>query len=155
VLLPCPGARRPGARAVREILAERPSRRDAPRGAGARHAGEGRDGGLFANGDGSSWIITFNLRSNSDRQRFTKAHELGHYVLHRHERSGFRCENGAIGDRNKADALIESQANQFASYLLMPADEVRQQLLGQPITFHLLSRSATFFGVSLEAMCIR
>ncbi len=116
---------------------------------------DGIEGGLFANGDGSSWIITFNLRSNSDRQRFTKAHELGHYVLHRHERSGFRCENGAIGDRNKADALIESQANQFASYLLMPADEVRQQLLGQPITFHLLSRSATFFGVSLEAMCIR
>lgn len=116
---------------------------------------DGIEGGLFANEDRSSWIITFNLRSNTDRQRFTKAHELGHYVLHRHERTGFTCENGAISNRSKSDALIEAQANQFASYLLMPADEVRRRLTGQPITFHLLSSSATFFGVSLEAMCIR
>ena len=68
---------------------------------------DGIEGGLIANEDQSAWIITFNLRSNSERQRFTKAHELGHYVLHRHERPGFKCENGAIGDRNKADALID------------------------------------------------
>lgn len=116
---------------------------------------DGIEGALIANAERRSWIITYNKRSNEARQRFTKAHELGHYVLHRHQQARFKCASSLVTDRDQADVLIESQANQFASYLLMPADEVRKRLDHETLTFTLLSETASFFGVSLEAMCIK
>lgn len=55
------------------------------------------------------------------RYRFTLAHEIGHWVLHRpqaiatHQASLILCRSMSRPDR------LEWQANQFAAYLLMPA----------------------------------
>jgi Zn-dependent peptidase ImmA (M78 family)/DNA-binding XRE family transcriptional regulator len=58
------------------------------------------------------WHVTaFNRGAADDRVRFTKAHELGHLVLHRHP--------------GPAD---EDEANAFASEFLAPGDQIIEDL---------------------------
>ncbi len=72
--------------------------------------------GLFVNDDVFP-VIVVNSRQPSTRQRFTVAHELGHYYL-RHKRSSFAEPGGA--SRQERDAEC------FAANLLMPAAWVRR-----------------------------
>lgn len=86
------------------------------------------------------------------RDRFTIAHELGHYFLHyrapEHHRIGERTSTFTRLGRNVA----ETQANVFASNLLMPADffAMTFQQLG-----HDMTRVAGHFGVSVPAARVR
>lgn len=98
------------------------------------------------------------------RRRFTAAHELGHFVLHRATMGGFRAdteesvlETADIG----TTAIMEREANRFAAELLMPvevcrarADEMRQQYRVCPRTV-LAYRLAAELLVSREAMRYR
>jgi len=72
--------------------------------------------GLFVNDDVFP-VIVVNSRQPSTRQRFTVAHELGHYYL-RHKRSSFAEPGGA--------SRQERDAERFAANLLMPAAWVRR-----------------------------
>jgi hypothetical protein len=61
------------------------------------------------------------------RRRFTAAHELGHFVLHRATMGQFRADTDATlreADDDVADQM-EREANRFAAELLMPADVCR------------------------------
>lgn len=61
------------------------------------------------------------------RRRFTAAHELGHFVLHRRTMGRFRADTDATlreADEDVADQM-EREANRFAVELLMPADVCR------------------------------
>jgi len=61
------------------------------------------------------------------RRRFTAAHELGHFVLHRATMGRFRADTDATlreADDDVADRM-EREANCFAAELLMPADVCR------------------------------
>ncbi|MDC9603251.1 ImmA/IrrE family metallo-endopeptidase, partial [Pseudoalteromonas sp. GABNS16G] len=50
------------------------------------------EGMLASNEDHSKWMIAYNNAvSSQGRIRFTKAHELGHYILHRHTQQNFMC----------------------------------------------------------------
>jgi IrrE N-terminal-like domain len=63
------------------------------------------------------------------RRRFTAAHELGHFVLHRTIMGRFRADTDATlqeADGDIADRM-EREANRFAAELLMPADVCRQR----------------------------
>lgn len=64
---------------------------------------------------------------NAKRQRFSIAHEIGHYVLHYRSEYKFD-ENKHISFRDSLSTLgfsiKEIEANFFASCLLMPQDEV-------------------------------
>jgi Zn-dependent peptidase ImmA (M78 family) len=114
------------------------------------------DGLLKANKARSKWLILYNSTTPSEgRKRFTIAHEFGHYILHRHEQDLFECGNGDIetGDNNERD--IEAEADLFASTLLMPLDDFRRQVDGQPISFDLLGHCAERYGVSLTAAALR
>jgi len=118
-------------------------------------AWDGIEGALMPSTGGQEWWIIYNTRSTPERQRFTKAHELGHYMLHRQDRAHFQCGNGMVWERDSGKPDIEAQANQFAADLLMPSKHVRERLQGQRISISLLSKLATFYGVSLEAMCLK
>jgi Zn-dependent peptidase ImmA (M78 family) len=61
------------------------------------------------------------------RRRFTAAHELGHFVLHRETMGRFRAETGETLQEADGDAAdqMEREANRFAVELLMPADLCR------------------------------
>jgi Zn-dependent peptidase ImmA (M78 family) len=96
--------------------------------------------------------IFVNGNDSLNRQRFTVAHELGHYVKHvaageeNWEHVDYR--NALSGQGTNADEIF---ANQFAAGLLMPKEEIehlRQKGYG-PATL------ALEFGVSEEAMNFR
>jgi Zn-dependent peptidase ImmA (M78 family) len=109
----------------------------------------------------SGVIIGVNSMHALTRRRFTIAHELGHFLLHRNEDLhvderfpiGFRSELSS-----KAVDAAEIEANQFAAELLMPSvplvDDVRS--LAQDIdTETAVSQLARTYQVSEQAMTIR
>jgi Zn-dependent peptidase ImmA (M78 family) len=85
-----------------------------------------------------TYVIRTNYREHDYRRRFTMAHELGHYVLHRSilDRSGgvndntmYRTDKGAPLYNSHIHQAHEQQANSFAANLLMPAEKVREAWL--------------------------
>ena len=117
---------------------------------------DGLEGMLAANNARSKWLIVYNSAVRSEgRKRFTIAHEFGHYILHRQDQDRFECGDDDIetGDGNERD--IETEADKFASTLLMPLDDFRKQVDGQPVSFDLLGHCAERYGVSLTAAALR
>lgn len=79
------------------------------------------------------------------RDRFTIAHELGHYFLHSEQ------GEGPIVAYRSGSTRIEWEANWFAAALLMPRKEFSESVnLGYNI-----ARLASQFGVSQEAAKVR
>jgi Zn-dependent peptidase ImmA (M78 family) len=96
------------------------------------------------------WVVGLNALHHRNRQRFTLAHELAHFVLHRNERSSFVDQTFAR--REGAGDPVETQADRFAADLLMPEDQVRA-LVSQGVTS--LKDLAARFQVSQLAMRYR
>lgn len=116
---------------------------------------KGFDGALFP-GDGSKeWLLLYNEAVLSPgRVRFTQAHELGHYILHRQVRESFQCSDADMLNWSKDDKDIEGQADLFASYLLMPLDDYRRQITAT-VDLDLLGHCADRYGVSLTAAILK
>ena len=57
------------------------------------------------------------------RRRFTAAHELGHFVLHKDRMAGFVAD-AAISETDDATTDMEREANRFAAELLMPTEVI-------------------------------
>lgn len=113
------------------------------------------EGALYPSEDRRRWLLLYNdaLRSPG-RILFTQAHELGHYLLHRMDRDRFECSDADMIDLAQDEADIESQADSFASTLLMPLDDFRKQLTGAA-TFESLGTCTERYGVSLTAATLR
>jgi Zn-dependent peptidase ImmA (M78 family) len=118
--------------------------------------------GLFVR-EGDQVILGVNGRDAPTRQRFTIAHELGHYVLHGDNRELF-VDKGhyVVYRRNGVSETgldpMEIEANQFAAELLMPADLVAAAFSGAPLRVdddQALRGLAARFNVSPMAMAIR
>lgn len=113
------------------------------------------EGMLFKNGNNKNWTILYNPNLKSKgRVNFTKAHELGHYILHKESQNEFICSKDAMMSNSATGTNIESEANIFAASLLMPLNDFRTQIDGI-ITLDLLSRCAERYGTSLTATIIR
>jgi Zn-dependent peptidase ImmA (M78 family) len=82
------------------------------------------------------------------RQRFTLAHELGHWVCQVKEGREAPVYCRAADVAPTADRLLERRANVFAAELLMPDDAVRAEWPRAASAAEL----ANWFGVSEEAM---
>lgn len=68
---------------------------------------------------GDSYLITVNSRHSETRKRFTIAHEIAHYVLHR-DLIGDGIVDNALYRDNRIGDIRERQANRYAATLLMP-----------------------------------
>lgn len=92
-----------------------------------------------------------NREDRPDRQSFTIAHELGHWILHR---DLFLCNPDLYpilrrsADPNRSDPL-EKEANKFAANLLVP-EHLLEPIKSAPITM-----LAKAFGVSPTMMGFR
>lgn len=106
------------------------------------------------------FAITVNAVHRETRQRFTIAHELGHFILHRNrlgsgtnDTKKYRADPEARLYNDRIERRHETEANQFAASILMPEEMV--------IKFYKSFRPndaeqmADFFGVSAEAMRYR
>ncbi|MCI1193824.1 ImmA/IrrE family metallo-endopeptidase [Calidifontimicrobium sp. SYSU G02091] len=116
----------------------------------------GFEGSLVRNPhDAAEWGILYNGRASPERRRFTIAHELGHFILHRNTQSRFNCDKDSVYAGHETLRLIEREADDFAGNLLMPGDRLREWISNRRIDLHVLSAIAKRFEVSFEALCIR
>jgi Zn-dependent peptidase ImmA (M78 family) len=83
-----------------------------------------------------------------NRQRFTLAHEIGHYVLG-HDPTWSVFDSRSIENPKRVN---EKQADIFASELLMSEPQLRKQWTELNKDYKLMARK---FGVSEEAMFLR
>jgi hypothetical protein len=105
--------------------------------------------------DHAVWGIAYNGGARPERQRFTIAHELGHFILHRSQQPSFNCDSQSVHTGIDGLRQIEREADEFAGNLLMPGDLLRDWISNQRIDLHVLSAIAKRFQVSFEALCIR
>jgi hypothetical protein len=104
------------------------------------------------------WGILHNTGVSPGRARFTLAHELGHYLVHRHlaGQDGFACSADEIARGQVAGRDIEREADEFAAALLMPLDDFRRQVGPRDAAdLHLLSAFSARYGTSLVATVLR
>jgi IrrE N-terminal-like domain len=103
------------------------------------------------------WGIVYNKAIRSPgRVNFTLAHELGHYLLHRHmSPAGIQCSSRSMLDWRSELGAVEAQANTFASFLLMPLDDFRNQIRGEDISLDLMRHLANRYEVSITAAILK
>lgn len=108
-------------------------------------------------------VIGVNSLHPENRQRFTIAHEIGHWVLHRDRLQGVVHVDKTFPvlrrDQESASGidLIEIEANAFAAELLMPTASLELEF-ATPLDIDdedRLSRLAKQFKVSVSAMRYR
>lgn len=113
------------------------------------------EGGLFHLGV-QGWALLYNKNlSSPGRVRFTQAHELGHYMLHRLSQEQFNCSEADMVHWGEDQHLIEKQADEFASNLLMPMKQFRSETSASVVDLEVLSAASIKFGVSLTAAALR
>jgi Zn-dependent peptidase ImmA (M78 family) len=106
--------------------------------------------------------VGYNRMDAPVRQRFTIAHELGHYALHQDTMQLFVDEGYAVAYRDSrsssGEVRREREANAFAAAILMPKYLVEQEV--EKLSFDLgsddaLETLASRFDVSTQAMAYR
>jgi IrrE N-terminal-like domain len=109
------------------------------------------EGGLFPSPSGKPrWLIAYNSAiSLKERIRYTLAHELGHYLLHRRPGKRIQCRPQDMSIWRGEYKRREVEANRFAAGVLMPTDDYCRQIDGQPIDLELFRFCAGRYGVSL------
>lgn len=113
------------------------------------------EGALLPNEDKKKWLLLYNDQlTSAGRVRFTQAHELAHYILHRLTRESFQCSQADMLNWSTDERDIEAQADLFASYLLMPLNDYRRQINAR-VDLELLSHVADRYGVSLTAAILK
>ena len=92
---------------------------------------------------GDKPYVFLNSRKSAERSRFDAAHELGHLVLHQH---GLLDDPGELEKRER-----EREADQFASALLMPKEDLYARLPKFP-SLKQLTKAKKRWGVSVAAL---
>lgn len=103
----------------------------------------------------SGFVIKVNRHEANTRQRFTIAHEIGHYVLHK-EKIGLGITDTVLY-RSKLSSSLEVEANRFAADLIMPMKSIREKIagIGRGLDRSVAHELAQIFEVSTDAMEIR
>jgi Zn-dependent peptidase ImmA (M78 family) len=103
----------------------------------------------------SRFRIRLNRHEMVERQRFTLAHEIAHFLLHRSEIGGGLVDDALY--RSSLSTRKEVEANKLASKLVMPDGLVaqeRRKVSHLPLDEQ-ISRLAKLFRVSEAAMRIK
>ena len=115
--------------------------------------------GKISKEDGK-YIIRVNRFESRERQRFTIAHEIAHYLLHRPRID--KSVNGITDSvlyRSGESAKIEFEANRLAADIVMPLNAVQAKKIeifgDHPINGEMIEHLAEAFEVSNAAMEIR
>jgi Zn-dependent peptidase ImmA (M78 family) len=103
----------------------------------------------------SGFEIKLNKYESPERQRFTLAHEIAHYLLHRAHIGHGVVDNTLY--RSNLTSIKEVEANRLAADLIMPKAQVVQEVdrAGQPLDEQLVEELSGVFRVSKPAMRVR
>jgi len=107
-------------------------------------------------------VIVVNSSHHHTRQRFTIAHEFGHYYLHNATAQAFVDQSEQVFLRDAVSACgthtQEIQANWFAAELLMPKDYLLKKFENKKIDLYddyQLRLLASELKVSVQALVVR
>jgi Zn-dependent peptidase ImmA (M78 family) len=101
-------------------------------------------------GGKSGYSILVNNNESRTRKRFTVAHEIAHFVLHRNLIGDGLTDNSMY--RSGLTTLAEVQANKMAANLLMPFNLIEKEIKAGAASIEELAQR---FDVSEQAMRIR
>lgn len=105
------------------------------------HSGSGRSEGVCRPGDKEHrWFVGYRGDVSGDRSRFTKAHELGHLVLHSRRLPG-------------TQAAMEKEAQEFAGAFLFPSLDAGMLNRSMPLRTYMNLKSG--WGISISALIER
>lgn len=105
-------------------------------------------------GIGDRAFITVDSGSHRARQRFSAAHELGHWMLDRGKLATFVCsEKDFINEWNRDTP--ERRANRYAAELLLPRFMFEPISKNKEITFQTVRDLCALFTTSITATAIR
>jgi len=105
-------------------------------------------------GDKITAIISINTDAYPTRQRFSLAHEIGHWYEDR-GKGVLPCSAEDIGPQNAEAKSKEALANAFASQLVLPNYLFRPRIIGLPPNLDTVSCLADEFNASLTATAIK
>jgi predicted transcriptional regulator len=115
--------------------------------------------GIIERAKGDNFVITINTFDSKTRKRFTIAHELGHFMLHRsmigdgiEDDRAYRSTTSGKYRNNLIGPREESQANTFAANVIMPYELIQRLKVDGHTTSEQL---ADKLQVSVHAMSIR
>ena len=86
--------------------------------------------GMIRPDESGAFVIRVNRFEPKERQRFTIAHEIAHFLLHRS-----LITRGVVDStlyRSKLSSRLEAEANRLAADIIMPRQLVSQQLAEIP-----------------------
>ncbi|MBF0401667.1 MAG: ImmA/IrrE family metallo-endopeptidase [Magnetococcales bacterium] len=98
------------------------------------------------------FVIYVSIFTSLSRDRFTIAHEIGHYVLHYFIRFKGVQEQEAMVCERAGEGRVEWEANWFAAGFLMPQKEFKKALEEEDCDVYLVAER---FGVSSRAAELR
>ncbi len=98
-------------------------------------------------------------RRYENKLRFTYAHELAHYIIHKEHFANSEQSPALLkGEEDEYDDLIEKQANMFSSYILIPTGQMKKaynRLMAMHRSSTIVVDMARMFGVAQQTMQIR
>lgn len=97
-------------------------------------------------------VVALNANNNPRRKRFTLAHEIGHFLLHKGRGIHVDTENMLFRREGISKDPRETAANQFAAALLMPRVLLEKELEDDQFDIDDLAKK---FNVSSQAMSFR
>jgi hypothetical protein len=105
-------------------------------------------------GNGDSAIITVDSSAGRPRQRFSAAHELGHW-MHDRGKASFSCQEAQFA-KEWSRHNPETRANRYASDLLLPVSLFLPKAnIFKTMDFHVVKSLAETFNTSLTSTAIR
>lgn len=109
--------------------------------------------GLMMRASETEWVAMVNDRIRFfGRRNFTAAHELYHFIAHRTKVSEFSCTRGDVDDYETE--VLEVEANQFASQLLLPPDIIRERATDQ-FAYESVKSVADELGASVTSVAYK
>jgi Zn-dependent peptidase ImmA (M78 family) len=116
-------------------------------------------GMLIKDKETNKFGIYVNRKHSAVRQRFTIAHEIGHFLSYKHQSHSFNELNNAGGiedyamsfRKENSFSIAETEANLIAAEMLMPEDKI-EKMKENNLT---IEEMADEFFVSEAAMTIR
>lgn len=105
--------------------------------------------------NGNKGIIRIKENSIPSRRRFSIAHELGHWVMHKKSNLLDYCKNIEEGVITSKGSLEEIEANAFASELLMPRSFFIPRCRQNDPSIELIKQLADEFETSLTSTALR
>jgi Zn-dependent peptidase ImmA (M78 family) len=111
-------------------------------------ASDSFDGALVRDSQRGRILVNQAIRERG-RKRFTIAHEIGHYILHRDPSNS--CVPRVVEGWQEGQPEHERQADVFASELLLPTKDVAGRLCGRWPSMSVVGDIAEHFGTSMTA----